>query len=134
MKYIAVLEQEKKGVAVTFPDFPECVTFGANEEEAVDMAHEALAMFAELQAESGQELPAPMSPDEIRELPETRGNKTISVEVAGDGSDFETVEVTLHGHLLDRIVRYAESYGVDPADFLAVAAREAMRNDVFGQE
>lgn len=131
MKYIAILTKEKHGLGVTFPDFADCTTFGADEEEAIDMAHEALAMFAELQQESGLELPRPLSKKEVLELPEAKDKKFIEVSVAADGSDFEAVELTLHSYLLERIEHYADRYGVAPADFLAVAAREAIRRDVF---
>ncbi len=131
MKYMALLNKEKHGFGVTFPDFPDCTTFGADEEEAVDMAHEALAMFVELQIESGMDLPDPMSKQDVLALPETKNKKIVTIEVSKDGTDFEAVELTLHRYLLERIEKYADNYGVAPADFLAVAAREAMRRDVF---
>lgn len=131
MKYIAIFEEEKKGISVTFPDVPGCVTFGKTLDEAVDMAHEALSMFVELELEAGADLPDARDKKEISALPEAKGNKLIGIDVAEDGTDFEEVAVVLHKHLLERIEKYADSYGVGPADFLAVAAREAMRNDVF---
>lgn len=131
MQYIAVFKKEKRGFGVTFPDFPECVTFGADMEEALDMAHEALAMFVAMQLESGGELPEPRDFDAVRGLPSTGDAKLAAVETAADGSDFEEVGVTFHRHLLERISEYCDRHGVDPADFLSVAAREAIRNDVF---
>lgn len=131
MKYMALLNKEKHGFGVSFPDFPDCTTFGADEEEAVDMAHEALAMFVELQLESGMDLPEAMSKQDVLGLPGTGDKKIFGVEVSDDGTDFEAVELTLHRYLLERIEQYADKYGVAPADFLAVAAREAMRKDVF---
>lgn len=131
MKYMALLNKEKHGFGVSFPDFPDCTTFGADEEEAVDMAHEALAMFVELQVESGVDLPEAMSKQEVLDLPDTKNKKVVTIEVSGEGTDFEAVELTLHRYLLERIEQYADKYGVAPADFLAVAAREAMRKDVF---
>lgn len=129
MKYIALLEKEKKGFGVTFPDFPACVTFGTDEEEAVDMAHESLSMFTELLRENGQALPEPSTPSAIKAQAGDR--KLVTVEISEDGGDFEEVEVTMHRFLLERIEKYSDRYGVSPADFLAVAARDAIRNDVF---
>lgn len=129
MKYIALLGEEKKGYGVTFPDFPECVTFGADVDEAVDMAHEALAMFVELMQENNEPLPEPSSPAVVKA--QATGRRMVDVEISDDGSDFEEIGVTMHSFLLERIVAYTEKHGVSPADFLAVAAREAIRNDVF---
>ena len=39
-RYIALLDYEKDGVHVTFPDLPGCVTFGQDEEEAIKEARE----------------------------------------------------------------------------------------------
>lgn len=133
MQYIAVLRKEKRGFGVTFPDFPDCVTFGADMDEAVDMAHEALSSFVTMKLEAGETLPAAQDFDTIRALPATGDAKLIAIETTGGNSDFEEVEVTFHTFLLERIVSYCDKHGVDPADFLSVAAREAMRNDVFGR-
>jgi len=128
MKYIALLDEEKKGYGVTFPDFPECVTFGADVDEAVDMAHES-SMFVELLRENGESLPEPSTPSSAKS--QAAGRKLITVEISEDDDDFEEVEVTMHKFLLERIIKYSDKYGVSPADFLAVAAREAIRRDVF---
>jgi len=47
--YIALFEYEKgkKGLGVSFPDLPGVVTAGNDYEDAVKMAHEALALAAE---------------------------------------------------------------------------------------
>lgn len=131
MEYIAVFKKEKRGFGVTFPDFPDCVTFGSDMDEAVDMAHEALSMFASLKREEGEPLPPARSFDEIRALPSTGDAKLSAIELDDEGNDFEEVGVTFHRHLLERIDEYCTRHGVDPADFLSVAAREAIRNDVF---
>ncbi|GAB7022191.1 type II toxin-antitoxin system HicB family antitoxin [Salidesulfovibrio brasiliensis] len=131
MRYIAVLKKEKRGFGVTFPDFPDCVTFGADMDEAVDMANEALSMFALLRREAGETLPEPRGFDAVRALPATGDAKLVGIELDDNDEDFEEVGVTFHKHLLERIDRYCTHHGVDPADFLSVAAREAIRNDVF---
>ena len=42
--YIAILDYEKDGVHITFPDLPGCVSFGKNEADAVKQAREVLAL------------------------------------------------------------------------------------------
>lgn len=131
MQYVALFHKEKAGFGVTFPDFPECTTFGENLDEAVDQAHEALAVYLEYYLGEGGELPEPTEKKTLLELPENKEAKAINISVAGDGSDFEEFEVTMHTHLLSRIEKYCREYGVSPADFLAVAAREGIKNDIF---
>lgn len=131
MRYVALFEKEKRGFSVSFPDFPGCTTFGEDLDEAVDMAHEALSVFVEMKNEEGEALPAPSDKKVLLGLPENKGRKAIFVEITGDGSDFEEVEIVLHQHLLTRIEDYCKEYGVEPADFITVAAREAIKRDVF---
>jgi len=131
MQFVALFEKEKSGFTVVFPDFPECVTFGADLDEAVDMAHEALAVFVEDMMEAGNELPKPSAKKALLALPENKGRKAINIRVKGDGSDFEEFEVVMHGYLLERIEKYCKLHGASPADFLSAAARVAIRDDVF---
>lgn len=131
MQYVALFEKEKHGFSVTFPDFPGCTTCGDDLDEAVDHAHEALALYIEFFQEEGNELPVPTAKKAILGLPENKGKKAINVSVSDDGSDFEEFEVTMHAYLLGRIEKYCREYGVNPADFLATAAREGIKNDLF---
>lgn len=131
MQYVALFKKEKHGFSVTFPDFPECTTFGENLDEAVDQAHEALALYAEYYLEEGNVLPEPSAKKTLLAQPENKGAKAINVSVKGDGTDFEEFEVVMHSHLLERVEKYCKQYGVSPADFFAVAAREAINGDVF---
>lgn len=43
-KYIALLDSEKSGIHVTFPDLPGCVTFGQDNEEAIREARKVLKL------------------------------------------------------------------------------------------
>lgn len=131
MQYVALFEKEKHGFSVTFPDFPGCTTCGENLDEAVDHAHEALALYLEYFLEEGNELPEPTAKKALLAMPENKGRKAINVSAVGDGSDFEEFEVAMHAHLLGRIEKYCREYGVSPADFLAAAAREGIKNDIF---
>lgn len=133
MQYVALFQEDKHGFSVEFPDLPGCVTCGDTLDEAVDHAHEALAVFVEEMAEQGRDLPEPTAKKALSALPEHAGKKAVNVTVNGDGTDFEEFGVVMHAHLLVRIEKYSRLHGVSPADFLAVAAREAIKNDVFAE-
>jgi predicted RNase H-like HicB family nuclease len=48
LRYPAIFQKSEDGVYnVSFPDFPGCVTFGKNFEEAKKMAQEALELWLE---------------------------------------------------------------------------------------
>ena len=56
--YFAVFEPaEKGGYNVSFPDFPGCVTFGKDFEEAKKMAKDVLELWLEELASQKQEIP-----------------------------------------------------------------------------
>jgi predicted RNase H-like HicB family nuclease len=131
MQYVALFEEEKHGFSATFPDFPECTSFGESLDEAVDNAHEALAMFVEEHFAGGELFPEPSKKKVLLAQPENEGKKAINISVEGDGSDFEEFEMVMHVHLLGRIEKYCREYGVSPADFLAAASRMALKNDIF---
>ncbi|MUM76974.1 HicB family protein [Pseudodesulfovibrio sp. F-1] len=131
MQYVALLEQEKRGYSVTFPDFPECTTFGADMDEAIDQAHEALALYVEYFLEQGGALPEPMTKKVVLALPGAEGKRAININVLAEGGDFVELEVGMHVHLLGRLERYCRDHGISPADFLAVAARHALRADIL---
>lgn len=131
MIYVALFEADKNGVNVIFPDFPGCTTCGDDLDEAVDMAHEALAGYVEILCEDGVELPEPTPKKVLAKLPENKGKKIINIIVEGDGTDFEEFELVMHSHLLKRIEKYSKDHGISPADFFAVAARQTLKSDIF---
>ncbi len=56
--YFAIFDPaEEGGYNVSFPDFPGCVTFGRNFEEARAMAREALELWLEELTESKEYIP-----------------------------------------------------------------------------
>jgi predicted RNase H-like HicB family nuclease len=62
--YRALLEPDSKGgYGVVFPDFPRCVSVGADAETAVHQAAEALALHIEGMLEDETTLPSPSAPD-----------------------------------------------------------------------
>lgn len=59
-QYIALIHKEPgSDYGVSFPDFPGCVTAGADLDAARGMAEEALAFHVEGMAEEGEPLPEP---------------------------------------------------------------------------
>ena len=66
-RYIAVLIPKKKGGwSVLFPDFPGCTTQGETADEAIEMAHDALAGHTASLLAHGHELPEARSVKQIK--------------------------------------------------------------------
>ena len=65
-QYIAFISTSKPNYSVVFPDFPGCVSAGKNFEEAVRMAHEALAGHVECMKDTRLEIPNPSSLVQIK--------------------------------------------------------------------
>jgi excisionase family DNA binding protein len=80
MRYIydAVIERDEDGYAVSFPQFPEAVTFGATREEASRRAAEVLVLTLAERIEEGGEIP---SQERVAEV------LSVGVEVTGDDID-----------------------------------------------
>ena len=70
-RYHAIFTYEQDGVHVTFPDLPGCVTFGKDEDEAIRMAREALALHLYGMEQDNDEIPVPS------ELKLVAENKTL---------------------------------------------------------
>ena len=66
--YIALFKKAGDGDAygVVFPDFPGCVSAGDTHEEAVRMAHEALAGHVRFLQNSGEKIPKPRTLEQIK--------------------------------------------------------------------
>ena len=80
MRYVydAVIERDEDGYAVSFPQFPEAVTFGATREEASRRAAEVLVLTLAERIEEGGEIP---SQERVAEV------LSVGVEVTGDDID-----------------------------------------------
>lgn len=68
VKYIALYElgDDETDIGVVFPDFPGCIAVGKNYDEAVQMAHEALAAHIEAMEEDGDPIPVPRTLEQIK--------------------------------------------------------------------
>ena len=76
--YDAVIERDEDGYSVSFPQFPEAVTFGATREEASRRAAEVLVLALAERIEEGGEIP---SQERVAEV------LSVGVEVTGDDID-----------------------------------------------
>jgi excisionase family DNA binding protein len=73
--YDAVIERDGAGYAVSFPQFPEAITFGATREEAAKRAAEVLILTLAERIEDGRELPLQERTAEVL---------AVNVEVTGE--------------------------------------------------
>jgi antitoxin HicB len=63
LNYTIQLRPEPEGgFTVLVPALPEIVTYRLNEEEALRMAHEAIALAIEVRREDGDDIPADIVP------------------------------------------------------------------------
>jgi predicted RNase H-like HicB family nuclease len=114
---------------VTVPDLPGCFSAGDTFDAALDSVVEAIELRLEGLTEDGQDIPTPRPIAERRADPDFADG--VWAIVAADVSRFEgrseKVSITLPGHLLAEIDRYAKDHGATRSGFLAEAARAAMR-------
>ena len=76
-RYAAIFSYEEDGVHVVFPDLPGCITFGADEDEAVRMAREALALHIYCMEQDGDEIPQPSSLRMLAEQEDLQENEVF---------------------------------------------------------
>jgi predicted RNase H-like HicB family nuclease len=69
--YVAIVEDAgpERAAGVWFPDLPGCFSAGDDVDEALRNAHEALALYAEAEAQEGRALPKPRSLSALRADP-----------------------------------------------------------------
>ena len=128
-QYIALFEYEdgKKGFGVSFPDLPGIITVGDNYEDAVRMAHEALA----LAAEGERNFPRPRTLEQIKkEWPEwkkwERNYKFYIVPIAlyPMKQEVKRFNISLDAGLVARI----DSVASNRSAFIEAAARNYFEN------
>ncbi|MCL2138435.1 MAG: type II toxin-antitoxin system HicB family antitoxin [Treponema sp.] len=132
-QYIALFEYEegKKGFGVSFPDLPGVVTAGNDYEEAVRMAHEALA----LAAEGEKNFPKPRALERLKkEWPEWKEWERnynfyiVPIALYPMKHEVKRFNVSLDAGLVARIDRVAANRSA----FIEVAARKYL--DIGGSE
>jgi predicted RNase H-like HicB family nuclease len=129
-KYIALFEAVDggEGYGVVFPDFPGCISAGETWEEAVRMAHEALAGHVALMERDRDTIPAPRTLSEIKstwedwpEWEKATGFLIGCVTLFPIKPPVKRVNITLDENLLDRI----DSVTDNRSAFLASAVKMA---------
>ncbi len=80
MRYVydAIIERDEDGYAVSFPQFPEAITFGETREEAARRAAEVLVLVLAERIEEGGEIPGQERVAEVL---------SINVDVTGNDID-----------------------------------------------
>ncbi|WP_296713143.1 type II toxin-antitoxin system HicB family antitoxin [Rhodoblastus sp.] len=126
-EYIALIHKDADSdFGVSFPDFPGCVTVGANLDEARRMAEEALALHIEGLAEDGDPIPEPSSLEAIMAEAENRKAVAFLVSVSGHAAKTVRINITMPEDLLEAIDTFATANGFTRSGFLAMAAKKAM--------
>lgn len=116
MRYVydAVVERDEDGYSVTFPQFPEAVTFGATREEAARRAADVLTMAIAERIEEGAELPSQVRVAEVL---------SVGVEVTGD---------VINKSKCLTIEQAAEELGVTPGRVSQLASSGGLQAVMFG--
>jgi len=69
--YVAIVEDAgaDKAIGIWFPDLPGCFSAGDDIDDALRNAHEALALYAEAEAQEGRALPKPRTISTLKSDP-----------------------------------------------------------------
>lgn len=121
--YIALLRKDDDSdYGVNFPDFPGCVTAGADLDEAKDMASEALSAHIEAMKENGMGLPGPSALDTIM-ADQANIDAVVFLVSAPEASEKAVrINVTIPESVLHRIDAAVLDRGTNRSAFLKEAA------------
>lgn len=130
VKYIALYElgDKETDVGVVFPDLPGCISAGANYDEAVQMAHEALAVHIEALKKDGDPIPEPRTLEQIKaewedwKDWEREGNFVVGTVSLFPESKSRKYTLYLDASLMARIDEVAKNRSA----FLSEAAKAAL--------
>ena len=121
--YVALIRKEPRSdYGVDFPDFPGCVSVGRTLDEAVAMAHEALAGHVAIMVEEGEKLPAPSRLETILRDRHNKGAVPFLVSVPDAASKAVRVNVTIPEAILQAIDARAKAAGETRSGLLARGA------------
>jgi len=124
--YTAILDRDGAGeLGVTFPDFPGCVTGGADMADAARHAEEALSLHISDMIDTGEPIPVPTPAEAI---PVVEGEPEVArllVRADLPGKSVR-VNVSFEEGLLGRIDAAAGRAGLSRSAFLADAARSRL--------
>lgn len=114
--YDAVIERDDDGYAVSFPQFPDAITFGATREEAARRAAEVLILTLAELIEDGGELP-----------PQERVAEVLAVNVEVTGEDIDRSKCLT-------IEQAAEELGITAGRVSQLASAGKLQAVAFGKK
>jgi len=124
--YIGIVHKDKgSDYGVSFPDFPGAVTAASSQDEAVEMAAEALALHVEGMLAEGEALPEPSSLKQVRDDPDYCDGLPVLVPLKSDALA-QRLQVTLPARIVRRIDEYVDEWGQSRSSFLAEAAKHEL--------
>ena len=108
-EYIAAIQKDHSSeYGVTFPDFPLCITAGKTLEEAKNMAKEALQFHIDGIVEDKEEIPKPLTLDEIKKKYKSDVFLIISVKIP---TNSKRINITIEENILRKLDKYLEKNG-----------------------
>jgi predicted RNase H-like HicB family nuclease len=125
MRYLGVLDGGPGAYGISIPDCPGCVAMGADEDEVLANAIEALAEWTEDRGEA----PKPSDVEALRNMPDiaetlAEGATFISVPLIVEKARPVKANISISRGLLDAIDDAAANLGLTRSAFIAAAARE----------
>jgi predicted RNase H-like HicB family nuclease len=124
--YIALIHKDADSdYGVSFPDFPGCISVGADLDEARRMAEEALKFHVEGLQEDGEAVPEPSTLEAIMAEAVNRDAVAVLVPLREPVRTVR-VNITLPEDALQAIDSYAAANGFTRSGFLATAARKVI--------
>lgn len=123
---IAIIHGEAGLYGISFPDFPGCVSGGANLVEAMRRGREALRTHLESMMEDGEPTPVPRAIDWLKADPAFRGDAEGAIVMA---LPFELpgravrINVSLNENLVAAVDQAAREAGMSRSGFIAAAAK-----------
>lgn len=122
LTYLAVLEPSNDGgFGVYFPDFPGCISYGKDIEDAQAMAREALELHIYSMEKDGEHLPA--ASQNFEDAEDLKGCIVVSVSVYPDlvKNELDNKRVKTNVTLPSWLKKAAESEGVNYSRILETA-------------
>lgn len=121
--YIAIIHKDPESdYGVSFPDFPGCISAGADLDEARRMAQEALAFHIRGMEEDGEPIPAPSTLEAVMADENNRAGLAVLVAAPDRAERSLRVNITLPESLVRRIDERTDNR----SRFLAQAAERAL--------
>ncbi len=129
MDYIALLRKDAgSDYGVDFPDFPGCVTAGADLDDAREMAVEALGLHIAGMLEDGEILPGPSSLKTVMADPHNRDAVAFLISVPEAREKAVRVNITLPESVLHRVDARAAELGTNRSAYLRDVAVKDMES------